>query len=620
MEQQKKATSPREFLPKSPEELELLVQKNLSQLSGPPEQERATIYSRVSSIETKKRSYSMDYQPDQSEEYAKTKGWNVVASYADPDRTGRNSKRPGLQSLIRDIQSGKTTVAVVHRLDRLYRNLESMLRFMRFIRHYNVRLVSVTEQIDTDTWWGRLVLYILGALAEMYVWQTSIRTREIKQELSRKGLHNGIFPYGYCKGLCATCKDNNGPGYCPLVGQPDRIESQRGRIPFPHPIDHHAVLMIHTLYDQGHSYLEIANLLNTNDYQLPDGTQVHFRTKGLQNLLPGRPFHRDSIRDIILNDFYAGYVIRRFNAPLDMDDDERAHGASGRSPDRKHGREGKYANRRVVVERHIGLHKGIVPEALWERNQLTRQSRGRSPQSKAHPVREYLLTGIAWCWECYEYDGRRVKLNGLSSNGHFYYRCTTLLQEYSNRKKKREPLAEPLEGLNIRARSNGRGKELVDRHRTLMRQELMEDQVNQLMEQFVIPVEWYDMILAYMISPTGLSEYRLQRYNLLNEIAQAHERHALKTISKAEYERTVIEINRELNHLQPTKQPELQRYIPLLQDFKSFWRQMDCSHRKTLMESMFDGLYFDREHRLRKVAVHSPFEDALNLDDATKSF
>jgi hypothetical protein len=61
------------------------------------------------------------------------------------------------------------------------------------------------------------VLYVLGGLAEMYVWQTSVRVREVKAEMSRRGLHNGLPPYGYCNGLCSTCTDLNGPGYCALA-------------------------------------------------------------------------------------------------------------------------------------------------------------------------------------------------------------------------------------------------------------------------------------------------------------------------------------------------------------------------------------------------------------------
>lgn len=140
----------------------------------------------------------------------------------------------------------------------------------------------MTEQIDTDNWWGRLVLYVLGALAEMYIWQSSARTREAKLERVMRGFSNGTFRFGYCNGLCSTCTDPNGEGYCPRYGLADRAESQRGRIPVPHPVEMHAVKLAASLYGQHKSDLDIANLLNSHQYQLPDGTVVSFRTKGLR--------------------------------------------------------------------------------------------------------------------------------------------------------------------------------------------------------------------------------------------------------------------------------------------------------------------------------------------------
>jgi DNA invertase Pin-like site-specific DNA recombinase len=120
------------LLPSSPEELEQFVRNTLGSIDILEEKERAAVYSRVSNIDPRARNYSMEYQPDRSEEYAQSKKWQIVARYEDPDRTGRNSLRPGLQALIRDIKAGRVTVVVVHRLDRLYRNLESLLRFLRF--------------------------------------------------------------------------------------------------------------------------------------------------------------------------------------------------------------------------------------------------------------------------------------------------------------------------------------------------------------------------------------------------------------------------------------------------------------------------------------------------------
>jgi len=101
-------------------------------------------------------------------------------------------------------------------------------------------------------------------------------------------------------------------------------------------------------------------------------------------------------------------------------------------------------------------------------------------------------------------------------------------------------------------------------------------------------------------------------------MAQLQERRTIKTITQAEYERSIIEISRELNQPEPTMQPEVQEFVPLLKDFKIFWKLMDGTHRKLLLVAMFDRLYFDHEHRLRKVALRRPFERTLNLEDTPK--
>lgn len=84
-------------------------------------------------------------------------------------------------------------------------------------------------------------MVILGSLAEAYVWQVSENTRSGLDRRRLHGLHLGRIPLGYCNGLCSTCNDENGKGYCPLFGGQDRVESQRGRIAVPHPVDCHGI-------------------------------------------------------------------------------------------------------------------------------------------------------------------------------------------------------------------------------------------------------------------------------------------------------------------------------------------------------------------------------------------
>ena len=230
---------------------------------------RAAIYGRVSRVPAGVHSYSgEDVQPDETEAYVRKHGGVIVESLSDLDETGRNSRRKNIRKLIRLIKAGKIDTLVIYSLDRLYRNVESFAKFLGLLRQYNVRLVSISENFDTETPWGRLVMFVLAAMAEMFVRQTSVRTRSAIKARMQKGLPSGAYRFGYCNGLCSDCTDPNGPGYCPFVGGPDRSD---GRVLVPHPIESHAVRLIVSLYSQGMSDKDIAEYLNSHTFEIHHG-------------------------------------------------------------------------------------------------------------------------------------------------------------------------------------------------------------------------------------------------------------------------------------------------------------------------------------------------------------
>lgn len=238
------------------------------------------VYTRVSRMDPREPGYSMEVQPDRAIELAKSHGAQDIKLYEDPGQSGKNSKRDGLQNMIYDAKAGRLDVLVFHRVDRLFRNLESLLELVKLLKKNKIKIVSVLENIDTDNWWGRLVLIILGSLAEAYVLQASENTRSGLHRRRMNGRQLGRIPVGYCNGLCSTCKDENGKDYCPLYGGQDRPESQRGKIAVPHPVDRHLIPLIYKLYQDGMSFREVANYLNNNFIKLPDGKEVLFRPRG----------------------------------------------------------------------------------------------------------------------------------------------------------------------------------------------------------------------------------------------------------------------------------------------------------------------------------------------------
>lgn len=157
---------------------------------------RAADYARVSIEPQVAEGHGMDTQPANTGELISKRGWVHIGTFSDPAVSGRTHRRRGLQNLLRHVKAGLVDVVVIDRIDRLYRNLSKLLETVKFFNDYNVRLVSVAEGIDFETPWGKLVLYVLGALAEIYVDLLSRETSQGKHTRAKKGLHNGLPPFG----------------------------------------------------------------------------------------------------------------------------------------------------------------------------------------------------------------------------------------------------------------------------------------------------------------------------------------------------------------------------------------------------------------------------------------
>ena len=563
-------------------------------------EERAAIYTRVSRLDRRHHGYSMEIQPDRAEEHARSKGWEVFAIYEDPAKTGRNSRRPALQRMLVDIRAGRVSIVVVHRLDRLYRNLESLLKFIRILKRYKVRLVSVTEQIDTDNWWGRLVLYVLGALAEMYIWQSSARTREAKLERVMNGLPNGSYRFGYCNGLCSSCTDPNGKGYCPLFGHRDRVESQRGRIPVQHPIESHAVRVAAYLYHDGKSDLEVASAFNRHKFRLPDGSIAKFRTKGLPGKSQPGEFSRDNIREIVRSPFYVGLIAHYPTRPLDMEDDPE-------NPKNKNVQPLK--DRRIPQLLQPGLHEPIYPYEIWEANMQLRSAKGKTPNNSGRPRREYMLTGVARCWVCFEEASKQAGFRGSTGRtGIQYYRCATL-HDKSKRTEENETLDAFPDQTGITAQESNQWDKVIEAHGTsTIHADDMEEQVHQLMKMIRIPQEWYEMIAAYYLSDHGMADFERESYNLRQELSRFRDMYSSGYLTQALFQERAMLISKELQSLTVSAKPEAQQILPLLADFGSIWAKAKAVEQRGLLKKMFLALYFDGEATIRQALSNSPFD------------
>lgn len=164
---------------------------------------RCAIYTRKSSEEGLEQEFnSLDAQREAGEAYIKSQaheGWKLLKTqYDDGGFSGGNMDRPGLQKLMADIKACKIDVVVVYKVDRLSRSLSDFAQLIQIFEQHDVSFVSVTQQFNTTTSMGRLMLNVLLSFAQFEREVTGERIRDKIAASKKKGMWmGGIVPVGY---------------------------------------------------------------------------------------------------------------------------------------------------------------------------------------------------------------------------------------------------------------------------------------------------------------------------------------------------------------------------------------------------------------------------------------
>ena len=160
---------------------------------------RVALYPRVSGHE-QEDNYSIPEQIERMKKYCESRDWQVYKIYTDSGYTGSNMNRPGLQSLIKDSESGKFDMVLVYKLDRLSRSQKDVLYLVEdvFDKH-GVYFSSMTENFDTSTPFGKAILGILAVFAQLEREQIKERTMMGKDSRAQEGKWHGSkwIPVGY---------------------------------------------------------------------------------------------------------------------------------------------------------------------------------------------------------------------------------------------------------------------------------------------------------------------------------------------------------------------------------------------------------------------------------------
>ncbi len=106
--------------------------------------------------------------------------------------SGKDTKRPQLRAMLDYVREGD--VVVVSDFSRLARSTKDMLQIVQELTDKGVGLISLKENVDTDTPQGRFMLTVFAALAELERETILQRQREGIAIAKQEGKYRGRSP------------------------------------------------------------------------------------------------------------------------------------------------------------------------------------------------------------------------------------------------------------------------------------------------------------------------------------------------------------------------------------------------------------------------------------------
>lgn len=265
-------------------------------------------------------------------------GWYISGVFSDPAYSGGSLRRPGMQSLMRHIESGAAKVVLIFKFERVLRSTDDWVPFRAFLRKHHCRLESPTENLSDETATERFHNNLRANLAQYERDNTSDKVRIKMLEQAKRGLWNaGQVPYGY---------DYN----------------KETQTLHPNPTDS---LTIRRIFEAAAKLVPLTDLANAlNAEGLRTRQRIFKRRDGTAEQVGGRRFRSDVLRKIICNPIYTGVV--------------RFHG-----------------------EAYPGKHPALVSKDLFERASAAVSERP-VPISRlqSRDKHHHLLKGLVFCGCC----------------------------------------------------------------------------------------------------------------------------------------------------------------------------------------------------------------------------
>jgi DNA invertase Pin-like site-specific DNA recombinase len=229
------------------------------------------LYARVSTDKQAQKELSIPAQLDAMKQHARSNDWKVIGHFVDRGESARTANRPELQRLIQQCKVTKgVDVVLVHKIDRLARNLIDYATIKAILKQKGIRLVSVSEPFD-DNSIGHLLENIIASISE---WYSANLGDEIRKANMAK-LKKGEWPHKPPVGYKSVKGDNNR-----IAHVPDETMAPLVRQAF--------------------------ELFSTGNYSLKNLSEAMF-DRGLTTRY-GKMYSEENTKRILSRDFYIGRI------------------------------------------------------------------------------------------------------------------------------------------------------------------------------------------------------------------------------------------------------------------------------------------------------------------------
>lgn len=356
---------------------------------------RAWLYYRLSRDEDEELN-SLTNQRSIIAGYAEKNGFTIAGESFDDNVSGMHFDRDGIEKICEAVEQNQIDAVIVKDLSRLGRHRTQTAVFIDYLKKHDVRVISVTENIDTSNENDDLVIGMKQIINDMYAKDASRKIRSTYRQKQKEGIVL-IPPFGYFK-------DKNTRQVVIVEEAADTVR------------------LIFKLYLDGYGFKQIAKKLNADGVHTPAYYQQTLLGKNVPHTWPQiskqQLWISTTIKRILENEFYAGTLICHKTRTDKINKTFRFI-----PPEEQY--------------RHENAVPAIIDRETWQQAQFLLQKRAKDRVRAAPGQKIHRYTGIIECADCHSVctartrklpqGGRRVEY--ICNTYHRYGKeyCTTHL-------------------------------------------------------------------------------------------------------------------------------------------------------------------------------------------------